>query len=60
MARKKKDFWDGVDDARVVVENTSDSRAQAAEEEWSAVKSTPIKVIMRLLLMISCLAAAIF
>ena len=59
MARKKKDFWDGVDDARVVVENTSDSRAQAAEEEWSAVKSTPIKVIMRLLLMISCLAALV-
>ena len=59
MARKKKDFWDGVDDARVVVENTSDSRAQAAEEEWSAVKSTPIKVIMRLLLMISCLAAMV-
>ena len=59
MARKKKDFWDGVDDARVVVEDTSGTRAQAAEEEWSAVKSTPIKVIMRLLLMISCLAALV-
>ena len=57
MARKKKDFWDGVDDERVVVEKTADSRAQTAEEEWSAVKSTPIKVIMRILLMISCLAA---
>ncbi len=57
MARKKKDFWDGVDDARVVVEKTADSRTQTAEEEWSAVKSTPIKVIMRILLMISCLAA---
>ena len=57
MARKKKDFWDGVDDARVVVEDTSGVRAQAAEEEWSAVKSTPIKVIMRILLMLSCLAA---
>ena len=58
MARKKKnDFWDDVDETRVVVNDSPEDPAPAAEEDWPAVKSTPIKVLMRLLLMISCLVA---
>ncbi len=58
MAKKKKnDFWDDAD----VRESSAagkggNAQAKMIREEWSATKSTPIKFLMRLLLMISCLA----
>ena len=60
MARKKKnDFWDDVEEVEASeTQSEDDSTAStAADEEWSAVKSLPLKVIMRFLLMISCLVA---
>ena len=56
MARKKKnDFWDDVEEVEASeTQSEDDSTAStAADEEWSAVKSLPLKVIMRFLLMIS-------
>lgn len=56
MARKKKnEFWDDVAPAETA-SLQSDSR-KPVQDEWSATRSTPIKVIMRIILMISCLAA---
>lgn len=60
MARKKKnDFWDDVDDTEVVDDGSGDNHTakMIEDEEWSAVKSLPLKVIMRLLLMVACLVA---
>ena len=62
MARKKKnDFWDDVEEVEASeTQSEDDSTAStAADEEWSAVKSLPLKVIMRFLLMISCLVALV-
>ena len=62
MARKKKnDFWDDVEEVETSeTQSEDDSTANtAADEEWSAVKSLPLKVIMRFLLMISCLVALV-
>jgi len=62
MARKKKnDFWDDVEEVETSeTQSEDDSTAStAADEEWSAVKSLPLKVIMRFLLMISCLVALV-
>lgn len=62
MARKKKnDFWDDVEEVEASeTQSEDDSTAStAADEEWSAVKSLPLKVIMRFLLMISCLVAMV-
>ena len=52
MARKKKnDFWDDVEDLNTVSDNDQtgddDTAEVAVDEEWSAVKSLPLKVIMR-------------
>ncbi len=59
MAKKKKnDFWD--DENVRETQSAGKGRKGAkppVQEEWSATKSTPIKFLMRLLLMISCLAA---
>lgn len=60
MARKKKnDFWDDVDELDVGDTQSGDDHiAKTTEdEEWSAVKSLPLKVIMRFLLMVACLVA---
>jgi len=60
MSRKKKnDFWDGVDDEQVVsYDPPEDEEGEAeTEEDWSLLKSTPLKVVMRIILMISCLVA---
>jgi hypothetical protein len=59
MARKKKnDFWDDVDDIEVAVDSSKgSSKTRAENEEWSAVKCTPLKVIVRIILMIACLVA---
>lgn len=60
MARKKKnDFWDDVDEVEVSAGNSgSDYTANTTDdEEWSAVKSLPLKVIVRFLLMVACLVA---
>ncbi len=62
MARKKKnDFWDDVEEVETSeTQSEDDSTAStAADEEWSAVKSLPLKVVMRFLLMISCLVALV-
>ena len=64
MARKKKnDFWDDVEDLNTVSDNDQtgddDTAEVAVDEEWSAVKSLPLKVIMRFLLMVSCLVALV-
>ena len=64
MARKKKnDFWDDVEDLNTVSDNDQtgddDTAEVAVDEEWSAVKSLPLKVIMRFLLMVSCLVAPV-
>lgn len=50
MARKKKnDFWDDVEDLNTVSDNDQtgddDTAEVAVDEEWSAVKSLPLKVI---------------
>ena len=59
MAKKKKnDFWDDADVRETQAAGKGRKKAKPpVQEEWSATKSTPIKFIMRLLLMISCLAA---
>lgn len=60
MARKKKnDFWDDVDDVEIDVRQSgNDQNNQIAEdEEWSAAKSLPLKIVMRFLLMVACLVA---
>ena len=59
MAKKKKnDFWDDADVRETQTASGNGKRVKApVQEEWSATKSTPIKFIMRLLLMLSCLAA---
>lgn len=64
MARKKKnDFWDDVEDLDTSSNDTQtgdDNTAEVAvDEEWSAAKSLPLKVIMRFLLMVSCLVALV-
>ena len=64
MARKKKnDFWDDVEDLNTVSDDDQtgddDTAEVAVDEEWSAVKSLPLKVIMRFLLMVSCLVALV-
>lgn len=62
MARKKKnDFWDDVEEVEASeTQSEDDSTANAvSDEEWSAAKSLPLKVIMRFLLMISCLVALV-
>lgn len=62
MARKKKnDFWDDVEEVEASeTQSEDDSAANAvSDEEWSAVKSLPLKVVMRFLLMISCLVALV-
>lgn len=62
MARKKKnDFWDDVEEVEASeAQSENDSTANAvSDEEWSAVKSLPLKVVMRFLLMISCLVALV-
>ena len=64
MARKKKnDFWDDVEDLNTVSDDDhtgdDDTAEVAVDEEWSAVKSLPLKVIMRFLLMVSCLVALV-
>ena len=59
MAKKKKnDFWDDADvrETQTAAGNGRSVKAPV-QEEWSATKSTPIKFLMRLLLMVSCLAA---
>lgn len=51
MARKKKnDFWDDVEEVEASeTQSEDDSTAStAADEEWSAVKSLPLKVIMQI------------
>ncbi|MGN0204948.1 MAG: hypothetical protein ACI4BB_10420 [Coprococcus sp.] len=60
MARKKKnDFWDDVDEMDVADSQPGDDHTAkiTEDEEWSAVKSLPLKVIMRFVLMIACLVA---
>ncbi len=59
MAKKKKnDFWDDVDVRESsAAGNGGNAQVKPIQEEWSATKSTPIKFLMRILLMISCLAA---
>ena len=59
MAKKKKnDFWDDADVRETQTAGKAGKKAKApVQEEWSATKSTPIKFLMRLLLMLSCLAA---
>lgn len=59
MAKKKKnDFWDDADVRETQAAGKGRKGAKPpVQEEWSATKSTPIKFLMRLLLMISCLAA---
>ncbi len=61
MARNKKnDFWDDVDLAEQASGQAAGShKGRKAADEWSATKSTPIKVIMRILLMLSCMAALV-
>ena len=52
MAKKKKnDFWDDPDDFSVV------SGKDKEKEEWSPTKSTPLKLLMRLFLMVACFVA---
>ncbi len=54
MARKKKnDFWDDVDEELSTTSAGSQS-AKVKEEDWSATKSLPLKLLMRFLLMIAC------
>lgn len=60
MARKKKnDFWDDVDEMDVADSQPGDDHTAkiTEDEEWSAVKSLPLKVIVRFVLMIACLVA---
>ena len=60
MARKKKnDFWDDVDEMDVADSQPGDDHTAkiTEDEEWSAVKSLPLKVITRFVLMIACLVA---
>lgn len=60
MARKKKnDFWDDVDDTEFIGDESGKNQTEKSidDEEWSAVKCLPLKVIVRILLMIACLVA---
>ena len=61
MSRKKKnDFWDDVDDEKVASYDSPEEEGEAeAEEEWSAFKSTPVKVILRIFLMIACIVSLV-
>ena len=55
MSKKKNDFWDTPEEDELQDAAGENSSA----EEWSAVKSLPLKIIMRILLMISFIAAAV-
>lgn len=60
MARKKKnDFWDDVDEMEVSDNQSGNDHTGkiTEDEEWSAVKSLPLKIVMRFLLMVACLVA---
>ena len=63
MARKKKnDFWDDVEDldtSSTDQTGDNDTAEVTVDEEWSAAKSLPLKVVMRFLLMVSCLVALV-
>ncbi len=57
MARKKKnDFWDEPEDMGVASSSPVGSQKKV-DEEWSAVKSLPLKIFVRILLMVACLVA---
>lgn len=55
MSKRKNDFWDSTDDE---LQGTPGEQSEN-EEEWSAVKSLPLKIIMRILLMLSFIATAV-
>ena len=64
MARKKKnDFWDDFDETEAGLDGKSKKKKSGSnreiEEEWSATKCTPLKVIARLILMLACVAALV-
>ncbi len=57
--KKKNDFWDEPEEVEVVSGSpgANQGEGETDNEEWSAVKSRPLKAVMRVILMISCLTA---